>query len=74
MPWEVFNSIREDTLAPLGKYIAVGKVEVDASYPNKIYVFAEFSKLGLKITFVFHGGRIDGLWLGYYNKDNKDER
>lgn len=74
MPREVFNTIREDTLAPLGKYISVGKVEVDASYPNKIYVFAEFSKLGLKITFVFHGGRIDGLWLGYYNKDNKNER
>ena len=74
MPREVFNTIREDTLAPLGNYISVDKVEVDASYPNKIYVFAEFSGLGLKMTFVFHGGRIDGLWLGYYNKDNKNER
>ena len=71
MPREVFNTIREDTLAPLGNYISVGKVEVDANYPNKIYVFAEFSKLGLKITFVFHGGRIDGLWLGYYNKNER---
>lgn len=66
MPMDVYKTVRKDTLAPLGKFVSVEQISVDESYPNKLYSMVKYSKLGLKITFVFHGGMIDGLWLGYY--------
>ena len=67
MPKEVYTVIRKDTLSPLGDLVSIEKVTVDDKYPNKIYSYVKFSKLGLKITFVFYCGRIEGLWLGYYD-------
>lgn len=67
MPKDVYRIVRKDTLTPLGDFVSVEKTVIDAKFPNKIYSFVKFSKLGLKITFVFHGGKIDGLWLGYYD-------
>ncbi len=67
MPKDVYGVVRGDTLAPLGNFVAVDGITVDEGCPNKLYSKVKFTKLGLKITFVFHSGTIDGLWLGYYD-------
>lgn len=67
MPKNIYAMVREDVLSVLGDFVSFDKTVVDDRYPNKIYSFIKFSKLGLKITFVFYGGFIDGLWLGYYD-------
>ena len=67
MPRDVYRVVRKDTLAPLGDFVAIDKTVADDRFSNKLYCFIRYSKLGLKITYVFHGGKIDGLWLGYSN-------
>lgn len=67
MPKDVYNVVRNDTFAPLGDFVSTGAIVVDEVYPNKLYSNVRFSKFGLKITFVFYNGMIDGLWLGYYS-------
>lgn len=67
MPRDVYIVVRKDTLAPLGEYLSVDRTVADDRFSNKLYCFVRYSKLGLKITYVFHGGKIDGLWLGYYD-------
>lgn len=65
LPKEVYEIKRRDTFSVLGDFLFFDKMEVDETYPNKIYCFLIYEKLGLKITFVFHGGKIDGLWFSY---------
>ena len=67
MPRDVYRVVRKDTLAPLGDFVSIDKTVADDRFSNKLYCFIRCSKLGLKITYVFHGGKIDGLWLGYYD-------
>ena len=67
MPSEVYNVARADTLAPLGDFVSIDKTVADDRFSNKLYCFVKYSKLGLKITYLFHSGKIEGLWLGYYN-------
>ena len=67
MPKEVYCVVRKDTLALLGNLVSIEKTVVDDRLSNKLYCFVRYTKLGLKITYVFHGGKIDGLWLGYYD-------
>lgn len=71
MPRDVYVAVRKDTLAPLGEYLSVDRTVADNSFSNKLYCFVRYSKLGLKITYVFHGGKIDGLWLGYYDLNSR---
>ena len=67
MPKDIYHIVRKDTLAPLGDFVSIDKTIADERFPNKLYSFVRYSNLGLKITYVFHGGKIDGLWLGYYD-------
>ena len=67
MPKDIYHVVRKDTLAPLGDFVSIDKTIADERFPNKLYSFVRYSNLGLKITYVFHGGKIDGLWLGYYD-------
>ena len=67
MPKDVYCVVRKDTLAPLGNFVSIEKTVADDRFSNKLYCFVRYTKLGLKITYVFHGGKIDGLWLGYYD-------
>ena len=67
MPIDVYRVVQKDTLAPLGDFVSIDKTVADDRFSNKLYCFIRYSKLGLKITYVFHGGKIDGLWLGYYD-------
>ncbi len=67
MPKDAYCVARKDTLAPLGDFVSIDKTVADDRFSNKLYCFVRYSKLGLKITYVFHGGKIDGLWLGYYD-------
>ena len=71
MPRDVYIAVRKDTLAPLGEYLSVDRTVADNSFSNKLYCFVRYSKLGLKITYVFHSGKIDGLWLGYYDLNSR---
>lgn len=65
MPREVYDRVRSDTLAPLGKPVSFGSLSVDARFPHVVYQSVRYEKLGLRIKFVFHGGQIAGLWLDY---------
>ena len=67
MPIDVYRVVQKDTFYPLGNFISIDKTLTDDKIPNKLYCFVRFSKLGLKITYVFHNGKINGLWLGYYD-------
>lgn len=67
MPEDVYTTVRKDTLAPLGAFVSVENIVADRSFPNRVYSFVRYDKLGLKITFVFYDGKVDGLWLGYYD-------
>ena len=67
MPRDVYRVVRKDTLAPLGDFVSIDKTVADDRFSNKLYCFIRYSKLGLKITYVFHSRKIDGLWLGYYD-------
>ena len=71
MPRDVYRVVRKDTLAPLGDLVSIDKTVADDRFSNKIYCFIRYSKLGLKITYVFHSGKIDGLWLGYYDVNER---
>ncbi len=71
MPKDVYNVVRKDTLAPLGDFVSIDKTVADDRFSNKLYCFVRYSKIGLKITYVFHGGKIDGLWLGYYDTEER---
>ncbi len=67
LPKSAYQAVRNDTLAPLGEMVSVEKTVADGKHPNIIYSYIRFSKLGLKIKFVFYSGRIDGLWFDYYD-------
>lgn len=71
MPKDIYHVVRKDTFAPLGDFVSIDKTIADERFPNRLYSFVRYSNLGLKITYVFHGGKIDGLWLGYYNVDKE---
>ena len=71
MPNDVYCVVRKDTLAPLGDFVSIEKTVADDRFSNKLYCFVKYTKLGLKITYVFHGGKIDGLWLGYYDTNER---
>ncbi len=67
LPKSAYQAVRNDTLAPLGEMVSVEKTVADEKHPNIIYSYIRFSKLGLRIKFVFYSGRIDGLWFEYYD-------
>lgn len=71
MPKDVYSVVRKDTLAPIGEFVTIDKTVADGRFSNKLYCFVRFSKCGLKITYVFSGGKIDGLWLGYYDTNSR---
>lgn len=71
MPKDVYGVARRDTLATLGDFLGIDEIAADKKYSNKIFSKVRYSKLGLMITFVFHAGKIDGLWLGYYDSTRR---
>lgn len=71
MPKDVYSVVRRDTLATLGDFLGIDEIAADKKYSNKIFSKVRYSKLGLMITFVFHAGKIDGLWLGYYDSTRR---
>lgn len=66
MPPEVYARVREDTLRPLGEFVSFDVLSCDRKCANILYQYVKYERLGLKIKFVFHGGKINGLWLNYY--------
>lgn len=72
MSKEMYEQARWDTLSPIGEFVCFDRLTVDEESSNRIYCFLKFSKLGLKISFVFRRKKIEGLWLGYYDMNEKD--
>lgn len=66
MPKSIYESKREDTLAPLGAFCALEYTKRDPEFPHIVYGYAKYENLGLRIKLVFHGEKLDGLWLSYY--------
>ncbi len=66
MPESAFSAMMKDTLAPVGSFVSVETVTIDPNYANIIYSFVRYEKMGLRFKFVFHNGKIDGLWTSYY--------
>ncbi len=71
MPKDVYRIVRKDTFAPLGDFVSVEQIVIDKKYPNKLKCKVRYSKLGLLISFIFHNGMIDGLWLNYYDIEER---
>ena len=67
MPKTVYEKVRKDTFIPLGDLISVQDTVADKDHSDRISCYVRYSKLGLKVTFIFHEEKIEGLWLGYYN-------
>ena len=70
MPQEVFSAVYTDMMKQLGEFICIDNIEADESFPNRIYAYLRHTKMGLKITYVIHHETVDGLWLGYYDRNN----
>lgn len=66
LPPEVYRRAREDTLKPLGKFEQSGETVTDGLCKNVVLHYAKYEKLGLRMKFVFHGEKLEGLWLTYY--------
>ena len=66
LPLTAFERVVRDTLNPIGHFVCKDRVECDTEYPNIIYSLLKYEKLGLLIKFVFHGDKIHGIWLNYY--------
>lgn len=66
MPKSIYESKREDTLAPLGAFCSLEYTKRDPDFPHIVYGYAKYENLGLRIKLVFHGEKLDGLWLSYY--------
>lgn len=66
MPRDAYTVVRADTLEPLGEFVAYDRLAHDAESPRVVEQYVCYTRLGLKIRFVFHRGIIDGLWMGYY--------
>jgi len=66
LPKDLLKIKRQDALFPCGELIELGETEQSGTYSNIVYQYVKFKKIGLKIKFVFHNGKIDGLWLSYY--------
>lgn len=65
MPREAFESIRRDTLAPLGAFISLKEIVNDREFPYVFYALAAYEHLNLFIKMVFCHDLIEGLWLTY---------
>ena len=72
MPKSIYESKREDTLSPLGAFCALEYTKRDSEFPHIVYGYAKYENLGLRMKLVFHGEKIDGLWLSYY-EPNKEK-
>ena len=69
MPKDIYSIVRADTISQLGEFISIDRIVTDQKYSNRLYSKVTYSKLGLKITFVFNNDKISGLWLGYYETE-----
>lgn len=66
LPLSAFERVIHDTLDSIGRYICTDRVECDKEFPHIMYCYLKYEKLGLLIKYVFHGNKIDGIWLSYY--------
>lgn len=71
LPLTAFERIVRDTIDPIGHYVCKDKVECDQEFTNIIYSFLKYQKIGLSIKFVFHGNKINGIWLNYYEPEKE---
>lgn len=66
MPESAFFAMIRDTLSPIGQFKGFESLVTDTNHKNVVYQHVRYEKTGLRIKFVFHNGKIDGLWTSYY--------
>lgn len=66
LPLDAYRNIRRDWLEPLGSFVEFGELVTDEHYNNILFQYVKYEKLGLRIKFVFHGEKLSGLWMMYY--------
>ncbi len=66
LPENVFWSMWDDTTKVCGNFVSSGECSADKQYPNIIYQYLGYEKLGIRMKFVFFGNEINGLWSNYY--------
>ncbi len=66
MPENVFWTIWNDTINICGKFVSIDKLSTDKHFPNIIYQYIIYEKIGIRIKYVFYEDKIDGLWFNYY--------
>lgn len=66
LPTEVYKKVRADCMTPLGNFVAFDKLVTDERFQNIFLQYVRYEKLGLLIRLVFHGEKLEGLWLSYY--------
>ena len=66
LPPETFCKTRREALEPLGEFVSYGHLAVADDHPCAYIHYVRYEKLGLKITYGLTNGKIDGLWLGYF--------
>lgn len=71
LPMEVFQRIWNDTLIGLGPFVGFGATELDADNDNIVHQYMKYREMTLRLTYVFRGEQIDGLWLQYYGREQK---
>lgn len=73
MPKDIYETKRQDVLAPLGAFIKLEQIKQDSKVSHVVYGYAKYEKLGLRMKLVFHGEKIEGLWLSYYEPKKEKE-
>ena len=66
LPPEILSKTRREALEPLGKFVSYGRLAVSDHHPFTYVQYVQYERLGLKITYGLTNGKIDGLWLGYF--------
>lgn len=66
MPPDIYKIMRRDFLEPLGSFVEFGELVTDKYYKNIVFQYVKYEKLGMCIKFIFHGEKMEGLWVTYY--------
>lgn len=65
MPIDSFRAVWRDSITGIGEYVKLGKTYIGEEDSHTIYQEIIFTKITMRIKFVFHEHIIHGLWQSY---------
>lgn len=71
LPISVFAKVRFDTLKPAGDFCTRENLVKDFEHDNVFRQYLRYEKYGLILKYVFHHSKLQGLWLNYYELQDK---